>query len=142
MKFYIDKSPEIKKQLENEVVQFNNNNKSVSKNIINKPTGEASYISKNEFGVIQAGVSMSWYWGIMHIDYLWVDEALRGKRIGEQLLKLAEEKAISLGCKVIRLETYSFQAPNFYKKFSYEVFGTLIDSPEVGVSLFYLKKQL
>jgi len=140
MQFQSEKNKEIKSILENNIVQYNS--KFVPSVINNKPTGEVSFINKDEQGEIQAGISMSWYWGIMHIDYLWVKESLRGKKVGEQLLKLAEQKAISLGCSVIHLETYSFQAPNYYKKFSYKVFGTLIDTPEEGTSLFFLKKNI
>ncbi|MBO0472245.1 hypothetical protein IGL98_003205 [Enterococcus sp. DIV0840] len=140
MKFQSQRSQEIKELLEKKIVKHND--KFVSKETKNAPTGEVCYVNKDEEGAIQAGLSMQWYWGIMHIDYLWVNESLRGKRIGEQLLKLAEEKAIALGCTVIHLETYSFQAPNYYKKFSYQVFGTLENTPEDGISLFYLRKNL
>lgn len=131
---------EIKKKLENKIVRYNND--FVSDETRNKASGELCYISKNDSGFIQAGISMNWYLGIMHIDYLWVSSSQRGKKVGEQLLKLAEEKAISVGCTVIHLETYSFQAPNYYKKFSYEVFGTLENVPEDGISLFYMRKKL
>ncbi|MBO0468686.1 GNAT family N-acetyltransferase [Enterococcus plantarum] len=131
---------EIKKVLENKISKYNNG--FVSNQTKNIPSGELCYISRNDSGFIQAGIAINWYWGIMHIDHLWVNGSQRGKKIGEQLLKLVEEKAISLGCTVIHLETYSFQAPNYYKKFSYEVFGTLENVPEEGISLFYMRKKL
>jgi hypothetical protein len=39
------------------------------------------------------------------------------------------------------LDTFSFQAPDFYKQHGYQVFGELQDFPS-GHQRYYLKKQL
>lgn len=73
----------------------------------------------------------------MHINYLWVDESMRGKKIGKDLLHFAESLAIDKNCTVIYLETFSFQAPEFYKKYGFEVFGKLDTVPK-EIILFIL----
>jgi hypothetical protein len=39
------------------------------------------------------------------------------------------------------LDTFSFQAPDFYKKLGYEVFGELQDFPH-GHQRYFMKKRL
>jgi hypothetical protein len=45
------------------------------------------------------------------------------------------------GCLNAFLETFSFQAPLFYQKLGYEVFGRADDWP-VGHTHYFLKKRL
>jgi GNAT superfamily N-acetyltransferase len=79
--------------------------------------------------------------GWMHVNFLWVTEALRGQRHGTRLMDAAESFAIEHGCTGATLETLSFQAPVFYAKRGYEVFGTLEDYPPGHTKLF-LRKSL
>ncbi|MDH6374056.1 hypothetical protein M2444_005900 [Paenibacillus sp. PastF-3] len=41
----------------------------------------------------------------------------------------------------INLDTFSFQAPEFYKKYGYKVIATIEDAP-LGSKHFYYKKDL
>jgi hypothetical protein len=54
---------------------------------------------------------------------------------------MIEEEAKKKGCKLVHLDTYSFQAPEFYKKQGYDIFGILDGYPE-GIKRYYLKKDL
>jgi GNAT superfamily N-acetyltransferase len=72
---------------------------------------------------------------------MWIKEEFRGHGYGQRLLELAEEKARELGARNAYLDTFSFQALDFYKKFGYQVFGELNDFP-VGHQRYYLTKQL
>lgn len=76
----------------------------------------------------------------LFIQFLWVDERLRGQAIGAKLLKKAEEVASEKGCKMVRVDTFSFQAPEFYKKQGYEVYGTVEDFPEGYTHYLFLKR--
>lgn len=63
------------------------------------------------------------------IDIVWVDEALRGRGIGTQLMLRAEAEARARGCRFAKLSTAQFQAPEFYPKIGYRLYGTLEDFP-------------
>lgn len=52
-----------------------------------------------------------------------------------------EQAALEKGCTFIYLDTFSFQAPAFYEKHGYEVFGTL-DNFSEGVKQYFLQKRL
>jgi len=55
----------------------------------------------------------------------------------EQIESIAREKRLDL----IHLDTHGFQAPGFYAKLGYGVFGRLDDSPK-GYSRYYMCKRL
>jgi GNAT superfamily N-acetyltransferase len=81
-------------------------------------------------------------WGIcVELHYVWVHPALRGQGYGRALLQALEEAALTRGCRVIMLDTYSFQAPGFYQKAGYEVFGVIEGYPR-GVQKYFMRKQL
>jgi GNAT superfamily N-acetyltransferase len=81
-------------------------------------------------------------WGrCLHIQILWVAESLRGRGHGRRLLEAAETLAAERGCLNAFLETFSFQAPLFYQKLGYEVFGEADDWPE-GHTHYFLRKRL
>jgi GNAT superfamily N-acetyltransferase len=84
---------------------------------------------RNEQHEIMAGIS-GWMWAkACQIQTLWVHPSLRGQGYGQRLLQSAEEEARLRGCKIIMLESYSFQAPAFYQKHGYELVGQLNDFP-------------
>lgn len=89
---------------------------------------------------IIAGIIAKMYcWNIVYVDTLWVDANYRGRRIGEMLLARLENEAKSKGAKLIHLDTFDFQAKEFYEKQGYEVFGKLEDCPE-NHCRYYMKK--
>ena len=90
---------------------------------------------------IVGGVIGATHWDWFYINLMWIKEELRGQGYGGQLLALAEEEARRRGAKNAYLDTFSFQAPGFYKKYGYRVFGELDDFP-AGHQRFYLKKEL
>ena len=81
-------------------------------------------------GRILAGVGGETYAGWLFARYCWVSESLRGQGVGSALLGSAETRAIERGCHSVWLDTFSFQAPGFYRKLGYEVFGELAWSTE------------
>jgi GNAT superfamily N-acetyltransferase len=90
---------------------------------------------------IVGGVIGATYWDWLHIDLLWVKDELRGQGYGHRLLTRAEDEARQRGAKNAYLDTFSFQAPDFYKRHGYQVFGQLEDFP-AGHHRYFLTKEL
>ncbi len=81
------------------------------------------------------------FWKQLHVKYLFVDEAYRGKGIGTLLLNRALEFGKSHNCQDVFLQTMSFQAPEFYKNLGFIMEFTRAGYQH-GVSLHYLRKSL
>ncbi|MFF9333681.1 MULTISPECIES: GNAT family N-acetyltransferase [Streptomyces] len=78
----------------------------------------------------------------LHVTYLWVDAAHRGTGLGSTLLTEAERLAATeRACTHSRVETWDFQAPDFYRKQGYEVVCVIPDYPP-GITEYTLTKQL
>ena len=90
---------------------------------------------------IVGGLVGETYWQWLYIDVLWVHESFRGEGYGDALLATAERESVKRGCQYVYLDTFSFQAPEFYQKRGYVVFGELPNFPQ-GCSRFFLKKEL
>ena len=73
--------------------------------------------------------------------FLWVHERLRGRGVGSELLTRIEQDGASLGCTTVTTDTFSFQAPEFYRKHGYEVFGHIDGYPE-STAKYYLRKTI
>jgi GNAT superfamily N-acetyltransferase len=85
-------------------------------------------------------------WGIddfgwAFITYLYVPPVLRGRRIGETLMREAEAIARRRGMVGLWLNTFDFQARGFYEKLGYSLFATL-ESADDAAGQFFLKKRL
>ena len=89
---------------------------------------------------VVGGVLGETYWDWLYIDLLWVKDELRGRGYGRRLLTLAENEARQRGAKNAYLDTFSFQAPEFYEQLGYEVFGELQDYPAGHQRYFFTKK--
>lgn len=81
------------------------------------------------------------YWQWLYVDVFWIQESYRKSGYGAVLLEAAEAEAIQRGCQSVYLDTFSFQAPEFYQKLGYVVFGELPNFPD-GQSRFFLTKAL
>jgi GNAT superfamily N-acetyltransferase len=117
------------------VVQYNNS-KAGSGN------GRSLFVvihdEKNEvIGGLSGYTSRGW----LFIDHLVVPEAHRKKGIGTEIMRMAEEEAISRGCTDAWLNTFEFQARGFYERLGYVCFGELPNYP-FGFSRFFMNKSL
>ena len=91
--------------------------------------------------IIAGCLAKMYCWNVIYIDILWVDEKYRKCGLGTRLLNEIEKIAIEENCSLIHLDTFDFQAKDFYTKQGYEVFGVLEDCP-VNHCRYYLKKKL
>lgn len=100
-----------------------------------------AFFIRNEQEEIVAGIS-GWTWAhACEIRTLWVHHNLRGQGYGKSLLASAEQEALDRGCQVILINSYSFQAPEFYQKSGYTLECQLSNFPP-GHQLHYLVKRL
>ena len=80
-------------------------------------------------------------WGILHVELLYVYEDHRGHGIASALLEHVEKIAKANECHLGFLDTFDFQAKDFYLKHGYKIFGVLENAPK-GHNRYYMKKDL
>ena len=61
-------------------------------------------------GVIMCSIIYDW----LYVDYIVVMEAARGRGVGSHLMERAEALAGDLGLKGVALDTFRYQAPDYY----------------------------
>ncbi|QDP41077.1 GNAT family N-acetyltransferase [Radiobacillus deserti] len=108
---------------------------------IKTPLEEISFVVKNDTGETIGGITGTMFWHHIHIDFLWVSEKARGEGYGTQLMNRLEAFAKEHTCRLILLDTFSFQAPDFYQKLGFEIVGIVEDHPK-GYSQYFLQKRL
>ena len=97
------------------------------------------YVLNSPEKEIVGGVLAELYWKWLFIELLWMKEELRGQGYGHTLLTKVETEARNRGAKNAYLDTFSFQAPEFYAKHGYRQFGELQDFPKGHQRLFLTK---
>ncbi len=98
------------------------------------------------FGVYDNGKLVGGASGIIQFDWyfleeLWVDEKYRKQHIGTKLLENIEELAKKENLTGVRMETWNFQAREFYEKNGYTVYAQIEDCPPCTIE-YFLKKRL
>lgn len=96
---------------------------------------------KDDEGIVCGGLIGKIYRFCLAIEILWISEEYRGLGYGQSILDEAEKIARLNNCTFIHLDTYSFQALDFYTKNGYVVFG-VIDEYSDGIKRYYLKKNI
>ncbi|MGM0214278.1 GNAT family N-acetyltransferase [Enterococcus sp. AZ109] len=131
---------EMQELVKDKIVEFGN--RSLPTSIDTLPEASYGCYLYDDKNNIVGGIVAHCYWNIMHIDFFWVDESLRGQGQGRKLLTKMESIAQREKCKVIHLETFSFEAPLFYEKSGYQEFGKINDVPVMDCDYFFFKKNL
>ena len=94
---------------------------------------------EDEQGQLLAGLVAETFGNWLEIEYLFVKEDLRGQGIGSQLLQRAESEAKKRNCRYAFVNTYQFQATDFYQKYGYKEVFVLKDYPYSGQRHYYQK---
>ncbi|WP_443747131.1 GNAT family N-acetyltransferase [Asticcacaulis solisilvae] len=98
-------------------------------------------VLRSAHGDIHGG-ALGFVWGRwLQVTALWVSSSLRGQGHGRGLVAAIEAHALRHGAVGVALETYSFQARDFYEKQGYGVCGQIEDYPP-GHIKYFLKKPL
>jgi GNAT superfamily N-acetyltransferase len=92
-------------------------------------------------GRVVAGIS-GWTWGdCCELQSLWVEQGLRGQRLGTRLIAAAEAEAAARGCSQSVHFTYAFQAGSLYERCGYELVGRVEGFPS-GTDVLWYRKRL
>ena len=100
------------------------------------------YLTREEEGNLIALLHAQQVLENIHIKALVVDEGHQKKGLGASLLAELEEKAEKVGVNSITLSTKSYQAKDFYVKQGYEIYASLEDVPQRGVTKYHFIKRL
>jgi len=76
---------------------------------------------QDEAGEIYGVLNAYTAYAEVYIDDFWIDESIRGRGYGRQMLQALEDKFRNSGYNNINLVTNAFQAPEFYKKCGFQV---------------------
>lgn len=136
MKFIMTDNPteQDTSEIVNKLIEYNLSH--IELNIV-KPI--AIFVN-DENGYKIGGISAETHGNWLEISLLWVDEKLRGQKIGSKLLKDVEVEAIRRGCKYSFLDTFSFQAKDFYVKLGYKEVFTLKEYPLTSKRHYFVKQ--
>ncbi|MHC8406739.1 MULTISPECIES: GNAT family N-acetyltransferase [unclassified Pseudomonas] len=96
---------------------------------------------RDDNDVILGGLYGRFFYQWLFIELLSVPDEARGQGMGSRLMKMAEDLAREKGCVGIWLDTFDFQAPEFYKKLGFSEVGQIADYPP-GHRRFFLQKRL
>jgi GNAT superfamily N-acetyltransferase len=78
--------------------------------------------------------------GVLFVDYFYVPPSLRGQGHGRRALAAAEREAARRGCREALLFTMQIQAPGFYQRCGYEIFGRVECDPPGNARVFMRKR--
>lgn len=95
---------------------------------------------KTDAGGILGGLIARTWWGGLDIQYLWIEENHRKNGWGRQLMQAAEEEACKRGCHMAYVDTFDFQAVEFYQKLGYRSYGKLPDFAHQHTRHYLAKK--
>lgn len=96
---------------------------------------------RDENATILAGISGYTAWGWLYVQWLWVDESLRGCNMAGRMLAAAEQEAARRGCHGAYIDTFNPVALKVYQRQGYEPFGVLANFPP-GRTRTFLQKRL
>lgn len=92
--------------------------------------GNATPIScglRDDNGVLIAGASGRTEFRRLFVNYLWVDEDLRGRGLGTEVLRRIEAQALKRGCVDALIETLSDRHAELYERLGYAMMAHVHD---------------
>ena len=105
-----------------------------------KPDYRALVLSARDAkGRLIGGLAGQLYWNALYIELLWVEDGARRGGAGRRLMQAAERQARRAGKDLIYLNTYSFQAPGFYRRLGFRSFGRIRGYPRGENRIFFVK---
>jgi GNAT superfamily N-acetyltransferase len=99
----------------------------------------AVVVSDPDTHEILGGLSGRTSRALLFVDLVYLPDTLRGGGLGSRVLTLAEDEARKRGCRAAVLYTSSFQAPGFYARRGWRVFGEIPCDPPGSRRIFMTK---
>jgi GNAT superfamily N-acetyltransferase len=90
--------------------------------------------------VIGGAIGRSWG-QCCEIQQIWVDESRRHHGVGSRIMRLVEDEARRRGCARVYLDTFTFQAPEFYRRLGYRAIAEIPGFPD-GATKFIMAREL
>jgi len=112
-----------------------------NENVLGERDKAFSIFLKNGQGKVFGGIQAFMGTESIYIDVLWVEGNLQKQGYGKQLLDTAEREAVKNGCVFSAVDSFDFQAEEFYLKNGYKRVGELKNC-WFGHSKFFLRKDL
>jgi ribosomal protein S18 acetylase RimI-like enzyme len=92
-------------------------------------------------GEVVGGLRARQWGAAVEVQQLWVDEQHRRRGIGARLMAMLEEAAVERGARLIYLDTFSFQAPQFYRRCGFTEAARLDGFPD-GIGKYLMVKHV
>ena len=89
---------------------------------------DLGFVAEADGQVIGAAAGYSWA-GMAEVRQLWVAEGHRGGGLGFSLMRAAIDEARARCCRLMFVNTHSFQAPGFYARLGFETVAIIPDKP-------------
>lgn len=121
----------IEKEIHNKLIEYNKDYAQYIEEI-------SYYIEedgKNIGGVVATALGKT-----LEIDFLFLDKEYRGKGYAKKIMLKLEEEAKKMDIIKIILNTYEFQAPEFYEKLGYKTFCKLENAWEEYDKFYFYKE--
>ena len=80
-----------------------------------------AFFIKDENDKILGGCNGDILYGCLYVAQLWVDNSIRGKGYGVELMRKAEQLGREKGCNFLAVNTMNNDALGFYRKLGYVV---------------------
>lgn len=135
IEYTIDQNPkpEDDKVLREGIVNFN-------KEVIKEKASHFNVFAKANSQII--GGALVWeHSDAFYIDVLWLNESYRKKGIGTKIISMIETMALDKGILKIFVDTYEFQAQEFYQKHGFNSIG-IIPEYLLGYDRVFLRKDI
>ena len=95
---------------------------------------------RDDAGALVGGLRGACYWNTLHVELLWMSDAMRGAGTGRAVIERAEAFAREQGCQLALVHTTSWQARPFYEKCGYACLATVDDLPRDHATHFLHKR--
>jgi len=121
-------------ELANLIRAYNRSNREPSK------SESLNIYIEDDYGNLIAGMVAETFGYWLEIEYLYVRDDVRRQGLGSKILKMAELESFNRGCKYSFVNTFHFQAPEFYEKHGYKEVFALKEYPYTGKRYYYTKE--